>query len=537
MEHFREKLLKISEDYFNYMAKHYPVICSSDEFYFFPRANKVLSYLNCLDSLDAHKIKHDVSYVTKLSNKLEKLKSIDLDLETQIDIRFLKQSMGSFLREFEQVKVWRKDPNIYLKICLLGIDQIIIKRQFIGPNYKDALLSRIKKIPTLLDEAKINLTEISQTCKQTSIELSEVAIDYFKKNLQEFLNTALIKKIILSLEEFVNFLKVSSPQKEFLGDRDLLEDVLKKSFSYGRSPDEIFQIAQEEYQNTLEEMIKTARKIDSQKKWQQILSEYKLNIKTPKELLKLYSGQINKLKDFLIRKDLIAVPRAQGISVEATPSYLMPIRASASYNCPLTRNPKEKGIFYVTVYFDKDKELAKAYFDNVHQEYIFVSAHETFPGHHLLDLKRKGLKNPIRQQIESVLFYEGWASYVERLIDRIGYVDNPIQRLIGLRRQAWRAIRAMLDVGIRINKLKLEDAGERLKDLGYSSSVVNQMLKHYQLTYGYQLCYTMGKFEIERLRKKFTPKFGLKGFHNFLLDSGQIPFDLLEKRLERLDGK
>lgn len=169
--------------------------------------------------------------------------------------------------------------------------------------------------------------------------------------------------------------------------------------------------------------------------------------------------------------------------------------------------------------------------DNIHNEYIFVTAHETYPGHHLLDSIRRGLKNPIRQQIESPLFYEGWASYAERLIDQLGYTKNPLQGMVGLKRQAWRAVRAMLDVGIRINRLKSEDAKDLLKGLGYSPRIVKSMLKAYLLSPGYQLCYTLGKFEIDRLKRKFCSKLGLKKFHDFLLGGGQIPFDLIEKRI------
>jgi len=58
------------------------------------------------------------------------------------------------------------------------------------------------------------------------------------------------------------------------------------------------------------------------------------------------------------------------------------------------------------------------------------------------------------------------------------------------------------------------------------------MIRHYSLTPGYQLCYTIGKFEIERLKKKFAPKLGLKKFHQLLLQGGQIPFELVERRIE-----
>ena len=90
----------------------------------------------------------------------------------------------------------------------------------------------------------------------------------------------------------------------------------------------------------------------------------------------------------------------------------------------------------------------------------------------------------------------------------------------------------MLDVGIRIKRLKYHDAERMLKGLGYPSHIVKAMMRHYVLSPGYQLCYTIGKFEFDRLRDKFAQRRGLKKFHDIILESGQIPFDLLEERLE-----
>ena len=90
----------------------------------------------------------------------------------------------------------------------------------------------------------------------------------------------------------------------------------------------------------------------------------------------------------------------------------------------------------------------------------------------------------------------------------------------------------MLDVGVRINKLKVGDAQKLLEGLGYDPGAVKLMLRHYLLSPGYQLCYTIGKFEIDRLKKKFSVKLGLKKFHQLLLEGGQIPFDLIERRME-----
>lgn len=527
------QIIKIAEDYFDYMARNYPVMCSCDEFYFFPRARKATAFLNVLDSLDEQKIKQDIAHVKNLKSSLDKFNSKDMNLEARIDVTVLNQSMSTFLREFEEIKIWQIDPNLYLKVLLFGIDQILARFSFIKANVADILLVRIAQIPRILDEARRNLKKVPQAYLEVAGEMVEASIGYLRtipfslKNKHVLLKkiNALNKKNIESLKDFKRFLKRRVPHEIFIKDKQLLENILKDSFSYKRSLEEIFDIASEEYRTTLKELAQIAKKVNPRESWQQILSAYRIEIKDLKELLELYPRQIKRIRNFLKEKDIVTIPRSQNILVRPTPKFMQPIRASASYSCPITYDKREPAYFYLTADFAKS---------NAHNEYIFVTAHETYPGHHLLDSIRRGLKNPIRQQIESPLFYEGWASYAERLIDQLGYVKNPRQRLVGLKRQAWRAVRAMLDVGTRINRLKLEDGAGLLRDLGYDPRIVKLMLRHYLLTPGYQACYTIGRYEIGMLDKKFSSKLGLKKFHDFILQSGQIPFHLIEKRMESI---
>lgn len=547
-----KQIIKISEDFFCYMARNYPVMCSSDEFYFFPRAKESVKSLSFLDSLDEQKLKQDISYVRNLKSSLEGLNYEDVDLEAQIDSELLRQSMSTFLREFQELKIWQIDPSLYLKISLFGTDQILTRFSYVKRNFDDSLWQRVSQIPRLLNEAKDNLKEVPLAHLEVAMEMVEASIDYFKTSFFHIENkekrfaikglNTLTKKALKSLEDFKRFLIKRPSRRAFIKDRQFVEGILTDSFSYNRSLEEAFEIALEEYLKTLKQLAHIARKLDPKKTWQQILSAYRIDVKDENVLLELYSTHIERIRDFIIEKDAITIPPTQNIMVAQTPQFMKPLRASASYSSPVTDDSRELAYFYITADFEKgDKSPAKVLgrgkpskrhlFNNIHNEYIFVTAHETYPGHHLLDSIRRRIANPIRQQVESPLFYEGWASYAERLVDQLGYIKSPLQQLIGLKRQAWRAVRAMFDVGMRIDKLNFKDAEKLLRSLGYASGMAKSMLRHYVLSPGYQLCYTIGKFEIERLRGQFSSKLGLKKFHDFLLQGGQLPFDLIEKRM------
>ncbi len=521
-----KETIKIAEDYFDYMARSYPVMCLSDEFYFFPRAKKAVKFLNSLDSLDEQKIKQDISFVKNLKSSLKKIEPTAIDLEEQIDLTILCQSMTTFLREFEEVKIWQIDPSIYLKIILLGIERILKKSSFLKADPVKNITRCLSQIPSLLHEAENNLRKVHFGYLEVALEMVGPSINYFKQiSLSSKIQTPLIRKAMESIENFGRFLKSIIPKKTFIKNRRFLERILTESFHCKRSLEEIYDIARKEYQKTLQELAAVSKKINRQKSWQEVLAKHSVNIKNKKELIELYTNQIESLKGFLKEKNVVSIPRAQDIKVEPTPEFLKPVRASASYAAPITDNISEPANFYIAADCIKGA---------IHNEYIFVTAHETYPGHHLLDSIRRCLRNPIRQQIESPLFYEGWASYAERLIDDLRYTKNSAERLPVLRRQAWRSVRAMLDVGLRIGRLKLKDAENLLSGLGYNKNTVKMMARHYALTPGYQLCYTIGKFEIDRLKAKFVSKLGLKKFHDLILEGGEIPFEFIEKRIFRL---
>ncbi|MBN2120799.1 MAG: DUF885 domain-containing protein [Candidatus Omnitrophica bacterium] len=530
---------KISEDYFGYMSRNYPVLCLSDEFYFFPRAKQALNFLHISDDLSREKIEQNTAYVRKLLAGLEKLDPGKMDLESQIDFTLLKQSISSYLREFDFIKTWRINPSLYLKIMLIGIEHLLLKAPYFENDINEKLLRKIAAAPCLIRQAKENLKNIPPAYLETGLAISGYAIKHlknlpfgrFKPAVRKKL-VAEAKKAVLALEDLRTFLKRKSPKDFSLNRKNLIIRILKDSFSYSKDLKGIFQSASSELDKTLNELKAAAERIDPAKNWQELLFRYRPEVKNTKELLRLYANQTRKIKNFLKKKNIMTVPPVQRILVCETPEYMRPIRASASYACPLSILKKEPAFFYIT---PSPSNSQKNWLSTIHHEYIFVTAHETYPGHHLLDSLRRNLKNPVRAQVESPLFYEGWASYSEALIYELGYTKQmPLQKLVGLKRQAWRAVRAMLDAGLAIKKIDLNEAARLLTGLGYASSTVRMMLKHYLLTPGYQLCYTVGKLEFEKLKNKFADRMGLKLFHDSLLSSGQIPFCLLDKKLESL---
>ena len=527
----KSSLDQIARDYFNYLGCHLPQQCANDEFYFLPRSGAAIQHLNTLDDLSPEKIQDHLGYVKGLLSEMRAAESGDL--EKEIDRLLLRQSMESFIREFDDARVWRSDPTLYVKIPLLATDQVLSQRDGPLDQIKEDLSTLFGQIPSFLTLGIKNLLSPSEISLQVALEMAQDAFHFYNQEIWPLIvekmgedKELLIKnkKVLEAWEQFKTDLFHLSSRNSFAIGEDGLKKILAISLSYPKSPSEILEIAQCAYLKTQEKLRALARKIDSRKTWNLIIYEQLPTVSSPTEVMQLFQKEIKNLRRFFYSQDVIPFPSQEKLTVLQTPSYLQSVRATASYRAPLTGNTKGHGIFYITP--------GKGDLGLISAHCPYLSAHETYPGHHILDCLRIHHSNPIRRQIESPLFYEGWACYAEQLLDEVGYIKDPRQQLIGLKRQLWRILRSILDVNLHTGRITLKEAAKEIENLGFSPQRAQRQVRRFVLTPGYQSCYFMGSHEILRLRERFASTAGLRTFHDILLGGGQLPFDLLERRLQ-----
>ena len=89
--------------------------------------------------------------------------------------------------------------------------------------------------------------------------------------------------------------------------------------------------------------------------------------------------------------------------------------------------------------------------------------HEGVPGHHLQigqAVVNRGKLNTWRRQLAGTSGHaEGWALYAERLMEGLGYLDDPADRLGMLDGQRMRAARVVLDIGVHLGKQRPDGDG------------------------------------------------------------------------------
>jgi len=174
--------------------------------------------------------------------------------------------------------------------------------------------------------------------------------------------------------------------------------------------------------------------------------------------------------------------------------------------------------------------------------------HEGVPGHHLqigqATYNRAKLNTWRRQLAGTSGHAEGWALYAERLMEDLGYLDDPGDRLGMLDGQRMRAARVVLDIGVHLGKPRLDGTGVWDWDyaLDFMSRNVNmneQFVRFEVNRYfgwpGQAPSYKVGQRIWEQIRDAYKAAegadFSIKEFHRKALDIGGVGLDTLRAAL------
>ena len=174
--------------------------------------------------------------------------------------------------------------------------------------------------------------------------------------------------------------------------------------------------------------------------------------------------------------------------------------------------------------------------------------HEGVPGHHLQisqAVYNRAQLNSWRRLLAGTSGHaEGWALYAERLMEQLGYLDDPADRLGMLDGQRMRAARVVLDIGVHLQKPRLDGTGTwdydyalefMRRNVNMSDEFVRFEVNRYFGWPGQAPAYKVGQRIWEQLRDEVAERegdaFSIKQFHKRALDIGGVGLDTLRAAL------
>jgi len=306
--------------------------------------------------------------------------------------------------------------------------------------------------------------------------------------------------------------------------------LVRQSTTTDLAPAAIHQLGLDEVKRDEAEMLTVAQKLgfkDLASLRASIAANPKLHAQSTDQLIGLYSHYIDQMRPKLPQL-FGTLPKAP-LVVQPVPEYMQQDQTQAYY---IEGSPdgKRPGTVYVNFYKFNERALT-----NVES----VSYHEGIPGHHLqiaIAQELSGLP-AFRSYLEYTAFTEGWALYSERLGKEIGFYQDPWSDYGRLEADTWRAIRLVVDTGCHSMHWTRQQMLDYFREhSSMDDTNIQAEVDRYIAWPGQALGYKMGQLKILELRSKaqtaLGAKFDLKAFHDQVLDSGALPLDVLEQRID-----
>jgi uncharacterized protein (DUF885 family) len=306
--------------------------------------------------------------------------------------------------------------------------------------------------------------------------------------------------------------------------------LVRQSTTTDLTPDAIHKIGEQQVAEDEAQMLVIAKSLgfaDLKTLRASIPNNPKLHPASPEALIAVYRGYLDGMKPKLPQL-FGRLPKAP-LDVQQVPDYMAKNQAPAYYE-EGTPDGKRPGIFFVNTYNYAQRSLAMA---------ETTAYHEGLPGHHLQIAIAQELTGvpQFRKYNYYTAYTEGWGLYAERLGKEVGFYTDPYSDYGRLDGDIWRAIRLVVDTGVHSehwNRQQMVDYFHAHSSIAEPD--VQAEVDRYIAIPSQALGYKIGQLKFLELRDKaqkaLGAKFDIRGFHDTILDSGALPLDVVEQRVD-----
>jgi uncharacterized protein (DUF885 family) len=345
------------------------------------------------------------------------------------------------------------------------------------------------------------------------------------------------KKVLPAYLRFARFMEVSyipagrtEPGISALPDgAKYYQFLLHRTTTTNLTADQVHQIGLDEVKKDEADMLAIAQKLGFQdlKSFRAgIKANPKLKATSRETLLEAYRGYLTPMQAKL--PSLFGrLPKAP-FEVAAVPDYLEKTSAPAYYEAGAPDGSRP-GRLRIDTYNATDRNLYAV---------ESIAYHEGLPGHHLqISISREQTDVPTFRRFGGyTAFAEGWGLYAERLGKDVGFYQDPYSDYGRLENDIWRAIRLVVDTGVHSKHWTRDQMVQFFHDhSAIDETSIQAEVDRYIAWPSQATAYKIGQLKIlelrDRAKKALGEKFDIRAFHDQVIDSGAMPLDLLDERI------
>jgi uncharacterized protein (DUF885 family) len=533
-----QTLASVCEDIMGALQEFYPV--SATEM-------GIHTYDKHLADYSQASVKRMIAKLKQFEVQLNKFQKARLTPADAIDLKLIKSNVDVALLNLSRIEWHRKSPVLYVDEAVNGIYLLMLSHHATEAEKLPLILGRMREVPGLFTTAQANLKnppkvyiDAAKESLESGLEFyHEVAGEYMKQfpaRADEILQVATTARE--SMSDFLTYLNglEPGPDKSFAIGKDNFDYLLTNQYFLNYDADSLLKIGQ----TVLAQV---------QKLYDDYESYVELNYQNGqdsvfipscfgrKDIMDYYQWEVNQVKTFLIMNSIITIPDdIAPVTVVETPTFLRSMIAGIAYQPAGPFDRVQQGYFYVRPLPDSiDREQLDARYRYVHRRGFRGSVvHEAYPGHHLQMQLAARNPDPVRKWQMNMMMIEGWALYCEEMMyhNQLYGREDPNQWLGILGGVRFRAARIIADVKLHTGEFTYDECVDwMIKTLGVETEsgekYIRAEVRRYTVTPTVQMCYLMGKLEIEALRdaamKRDGTNYNDREFYDKLLAEGSIP--------------
>ena len=500
-------------------------------------------------------------------------------LDAEIDKQILGDGIRLELLYLRDIRDWEWDPRLNDSFPVYDPREIVAGRlgDIVHGDFAPAAERRksvteeLLALPHFLDvETKALSTGKRHAAKvmvDQAIKGNKGRIEYFETELKAFTGKDPAGEqaraaAVAALQKYQTFLETTLGKRAD-GDWRLGAELYKKKFPLALqtalTTDQVIPRAEAAFKDAKKGLYDVARKLHAQlwpkepvpaaaadgavqkKVIERVKEEISKDHAKPDELVAAHAKNLDNLRAFIVKHDLLALPPKATLTVEPMPAFKRGSSA-AEYLAPgiLMKLPTWRSTYFVDPIdptWAKDKVESYLRGQNDYEVQL-VAAHEAYPGHHTqFSYERKDL-NPLRAVLWNASMVEGWAVYGEGLMVKLGWGDklNDRFRFYDLRGQMIVATNALLDIKLQSGLMTDEEAVRFMVEEGFQEqAMAEKKLLRAKLDSTQLAQYFLGLSEIEELerdyRKTVGAKFSQRTFNEALIGHGSVAVKFLRRYL------
>ena len=502
-----------------------------------------------------------LAWAKQLLAQLQGIDRTALSRANQVDAAILDNQLRYAIWSEERLRGWSWDPQVYTRLAGQSLYGLLAREFAPLPDRLRSVTARLEKLPRLFEQTRANLVpaRVPPTHAETAVKQNAGVLSLVDElvvpNLKALpeADRARLERAIADARAAVKVHQQWLEQElqpqakgEFRIGQQLYDEKLAFALMSPLSRGEIRRRAESEITRTRAQMYEIARGVLAghagappapaapTPAQQQAAIAAALGIANAERpardgVVDLARTALQEATVFVHTKDFVTVP-GEPLEIILMPEFQRGF--SVAYCDSPGPLDKEQRTFYAVSPIPPD--WTRIQVDSFLREYntravANLTIHEAMPGHFLQIAHSNQYPSVLRAMLGSGPFIEGWAVYMERVMQEQGFrAGDPLMRLVQLKWYLRSATNAIMDSALHVDGMSQDEAMQLMTQTGFqeereaAGKWVRAQLSSTQLS-----TYFVGYQEHSDLRaeaeKRWGERFNLKSYHDQVLSFGSPP--------------